>query len=172
MVFLGFHSPVLGQQLLPKVPDKCGKPSASQQALRTFLFPACQRSCRKKFFVGNPIHENIMTRNNKTRKFYYTKISRYTVCLTRLYFGMNISCSESNFGELNGAQLERNRMRHVGRVKLSKSTLRIQRHAVGGGPHQFYTQARVPLTLCAACRGSPTIELHGLYALTTGLRTV
>ena len=43
--------------------------------------------------------------------------------------GMNISCSVSNFGELNGAQLERNRMRHVGTVKLSKSTLRKQGHA-------------------------------------------
>ena len=76
VAFLDFHSRVLGQQLLPKVPDKRSSLAASPSY---YFSPTCQRSCRKKIFVGNPIHENIMTRKFKTRKYYYTKISRYTV---------------------------------------------------------------------------------------------
>ena len=76
VAFLDFHSRVLGQQLLPKVPDKRSSLAASPSY---YFSPTCQRSWRKNFFVGNPIHENIMTRKFKTRKYYYTKISRYTV---------------------------------------------------------------------------------------------
>ena len=92
VAFLGFHLRVLGQQLLPKVPDKRGSLAASPS---NFFSPTCQRSCRKKFFVGNPIHENITTRNNKTRKFYYTKNSRYTVvntCVCILAFPQCKAC--------------------------------------------------------------------------------
>ena len=57
---------------------------ASQQALRTtFPSPTCQRSCRKKIFVGNPIHENIMTRKFKHKNFTTRKFPdiRYVIPL-------------------------------------------------------------------------------------------
>ena len=89
VAFLGFHSRVLGQQLFPKVPDNHGSLAAGPSY---FFSPEV---AIKNFFVGNPIHESIMTRNNKTRKFYYTKISRYTVYspITCIYTVLSIILS-------------------------------------------------------------------------------
>ena len=77
VAFLGFHSRVLGQQLLPKVPDNHGSLAAGPSY---FFSPEVTV---KKFFVGNPIHESISICNSMIWSAIWELIARVRFVISR-----------------------------------------------------------------------------------------